>query len=77
MARGKKKGATSFVSVSLETLNTILRPEANVLVSRRFAETLGIEGDKVVCNGKVMDTFGTQIEIAEDTLEVNVSKEDF
>jgi len=77
MARGKKKGATSFVSVSLETLNTILRPEANVLVSRRFAETLGIEGDKVVGNGKVMDTFGTQIEIAEDTLEVNVSKEDF
>tara|TARA_B100000131_G_scaffold124469_1_gene121592 strand:+ start:704 stop:937 length:234 start_codon:yes stop_codon:yes gene_type:complete len=77
MARGKKKGATSFVSVSLETLNTILRPEANVLVSRRFAETLGIEGDRVVGDGKVMDTYGSQIEIAEDSLEINVSNDDF
>ena len=77
MARGKKKGATSFVSVSLETLNNILRPEACVLVSRRFAETLGIDGEKVVGNGKVMDTFGSQIEIAEDTLEVNITEDNF
>ena len=77
MARGKKKGATSFVSVPLGTLNHILRPEANVLVSRRFAETLGIEGERVVGNGKVMDTFGSQIEIAEDTLEVKVNEGDF
>jgi pantoate kinase len=47
MARGKTKGATSFVSVSLETLNSILRPEASVMVSRRYAETLGLESDNI------------------------------
>ena len=43
MARGKTKGATSYVSVPLKVLNQILRPEASVLVSRRFSETLGLD----------------------------------
>tara|TARA_A100001201_G_scaffold102445_1_gene87913 strand:+ start:1303 stop:1542 length:240 start_codon:yes stop_codon:yes gene_type:complete len=45
--RGKTKGATSFVSIPLGTLNAVLRPEATVLVSRRYAETLGLSGDQV------------------------------
>ncbi len=45
--KGKTKGATSFVSVPLGSLNAVLRPEASVLVSRRYAETLGISGDPV------------------------------
>ena len=45
--RGKTKGATSFVSIPLGSLNAVLRPEATVLVSRRYAETLGLSGDQV------------------------------
>ena len=45
--RGKTKGATSCVSIPLGTLNAVLRPEATVLVSRRYAETLGLSGDQV------------------------------
>ena len=47
MARGKTKGATSFVSVPLGVLNTVLRPEASVMVSRRYAETLGLESNDI------------------------------
>ena len=45
--RGKTKGATIIVSIPLGTLNAVLRPEATVLVSRRYAETLGLSGDQV------------------------------
>jgi hypothetical protein len=45
--QGKTKGATSFLSVSLADLNEILKPEALVLVSRKFAETLGLHGERV------------------------------
>ena len=42
MARGKTKGATSFVSVPLGTLN------------RRYAETLGLESDNIQVNSNQM-----------------------
>jgi len=45
--QGKTKGATSFVSVPLGDLNAVLRPEAVVLVSRRYAETLGLSGRQI------------------------------
>jgi hypothetical protein len=54
MARGKTKGATSFVSVPLGTLNTVLRPEASVMVSRRYAETLGLESNNIQVNSNQM-----------------------
>ena len=34
--RGKTKGATSYVMVTLEELNRILKPEAQVMVSLKF-----------------------------------------
>ena len=45
--QGKTKGATSFVYVALAELNSVLRPEANVLVSRKYAETLNINYEQV------------------------------
>ena len=54
MARGKTKGATSFVSVPLGVLNSVLRPEATVMVSRRYAETLGLESDDINVNSNDM-----------------------
>ena len=54
MPRGKTKGATSFVSVPLGTLNAVLRPEASAMVSRRYAETLGLESDDINVNSNDM-----------------------
>ena len=45
MARGKTKGAGSFVQVDLRELNRVLKEDATVIVSRRFAETLSLQTD--------------------------------
>ena len=45
MARGKTKGAGSFVQVNLRELNRVLKEDATVIVSRRFAETLSLQTD--------------------------------
>ena len=43
MARGKTKGAGSFLQVNLRELNRVLKEDAIVVVSRRYAETLNLE----------------------------------
>ena len=43
---GKTKGAGSFLSVKLVDLNSVLRPEATVIVSRKFAEALSLGGER-------------------------------
>jgi hypothetical protein len=45
MARGKTKGAGSFVQVNLRELNRVLKEDASVVISRRFAETLSLKTD--------------------------------
>jgi hypothetical protein len=40
----KTKGATSHINVTLADLNANLAPSANVVVSRRWAEALGLTG---------------------------------
>ena len=69
--RGKTKGATSFMSVSLGTLNSVLREGATVLVSRRWAETLGLEGNNLVGSLKEIETHGKQIEFSKEMLDKN------
>lgn len=44
---GRKKGAVSFVKVPLKELNSLLREDMQVVVSRRFAEELGLGGTAV------------------------------
>jgi hypothetical protein len=67
--RGKTKGATSFVTISLGTLNQVLREGATVMVSRRWAETLGLEGDKLEGSLKEIQTHGNQIGFEKQQLE--------
>jgi hypothetical protein len=43
MARGKTKGAGSFLQVNLRELNRVLKEDAVVVISRRYAETLNLE----------------------------------
>ena len=56
--RGKTKGATSFVTISLATLNEVLRPTASVMVSRKFVEALGLKhlSRKVASNSNTVNT---------------------
>ena len=53
--RGKTKGATSFVTISLATLNEVLRPTAPVMVSRQFVEALGLTGTKIASNSTTVN----------------------
>jgi len=62
--RGKKKGATSFVMVNLGELNRLLKPEAKIMVSRRFAETLEMECQNIDASYKNYSFLTSQIDIA-------------
>ena len=44
---GRKKGSVSFTQVTLEQLNDMLGPKATILISRKWAETVGIAGQMV------------------------------
>ena len=46
MARGKTKGAGSFLQVNLRELNRVLKEDATGIISRRYAETLNLKVDK-------------------------------
>ena len=50
MARGKTKGAGSFVQVNLRELNRVLKEDAIIVVSRRFAEALVLETESFISN---------------------------
>ena len=67
--RGKTKGSTSFLSVALAELNSVLRPEANVLVSRRYAETLGLSCEQISVSSNDMKK---EIESRANTIQFNV-----
>lgn len=41
---GRPKGGNSVVGVTLEDLNRVLREEATVMVSRKYAEQLNLTG---------------------------------
>ena len=44
---GRKKGSFSFCNITLEQLNSLLRPTMNVKVSRKWAVDLGLVGGDV------------------------------
>ena len=51
---GRKKGSVSFCLVPLTELNSKLPSGAIILVSRKFAESMGIEGQPVVSTPSMM-----------------------
>ena len=50
MARGKTKGAGSFVQVNLRELNRVLKEDAIIVVSRRFSEALVLDTESFISN---------------------------
>ena len=73
---GRTKGATSFVTVTLDQLNETLKPQATVIISRRFAENVGISGSTFSATTKNIVTHGCQIEVTKTEAEesVNIAK---
>ena len=43
---GKKKGATSFIAIELSRVQELIQPSAEIIVSRKWAETLGLTGGR-------------------------------
>ena len=75
MARGKTKGAGSFVQVNLRELNRVLKEAAIVVVSRRFAEALVLDTENFVSstpNQKAMQP----VEVKKEELEPLVELEE-
>lgn len=70
---GKTKGAGSFVVMPLSELNSILKDNAQVIVSRRFAETLSLDGDAFKATTENIKALGTQIEVTEQELETTIN----
>jgi len=60
--RGRKKGSVSFVSVPLSELNRVLREQAYVVVSKKFADTLFMQGDDMVANNAEYEAVSQPIE---------------
>ena len=53
---GRKKGSYSFLQVKLSDLNETLKDSATVLVSRKWAEQIGLTGNVFVANAQAMET---------------------
>ena len=52
--RGRKSGSVSFMQISLKELNRVLKPEAQVIVSVRYAQLVGLQGKPVSSTLDVM-----------------------
>ncbi len=78
MARGKTKGAGSFVQVDLRELNRVLKEDAIVIVSRRFAETLSLNTDNFTATTTNIES-QAPVKIKTEELEsvVEVNKENW
>ena len=69
---GRKKGAVSFVKIPLKELNALLRDTMDVIVSRRFAEQLGLGGIPVEGNPKNILPPKKPVEVNVEELEPSV-----
>jgi|TARA_B100000809_G_C15091060_1_gene513218 hypothetical protein len=74
MARGKVKGATSFVLVGLADLNHVLKPAAMVMISRKFAENLNLESKKVEAGYDTYSFVNNQVDVVKD-MEMSAAEE--
>ena len=70
---GKTKGAGSFVVMPLAELTNVLKDTAQVIVSRRFAETLSLDGAAFKATTENIKALGTQIEVTEQELETTIN----
>jgi hypothetical protein len=68
--RGRKVGAVSFCKITLAELNNILKPTAQVIVSVRYAEMIGLKGSLIVSDTNTVQALA-------DSITVDVEVEQF
>ena len=66
---GRTKGAVSFLAINLRELNRVLREDAIVMVSRRYAEQLHLDGKPMSASTKNIQSYAKQIDVKVDALE--------
>ena len=66
---GRKKGAVSFCMVPLTELNSKLNNNAIVIISRKFAAAMGIEGQPIVAAPNMIVPFA-QAQVAQSNVQV-------
>lgn len=71
--RGRRKGAVSFVTVTLKELNSILKEGANIPVSRLWAEGFGLQGKPIVSTSKNIASLAPIVQ-QEESQPINVLK---
>ena len=59
----KTKGASSFVGVKLRELNRVLKEDAVIVVSRKYAEQLELDSNPMYCKSKNLKTNSKQIDV--------------
>ncbi len=64
---GRTKGAVSFLAINLRELNRVLKEDAIVVVSRRYAEQLQLDGKPMSASTKNIESYGKQIDVKIDT----------
>jgi hypothetical protein len=60
---GRTKGAVSFLAINLRELNRVLREDAIVMVSRRYAEQLHLDGKPMSASTKNIESYAKQIDV--------------
>ena len=66
---GRTKGAVSFLAINLRELNRVLKEDAIVVVSRRYAEQLQLDGKPMSANTKNIQSYGKQIDFKDNSLK--------
>ena len=60
---GRTKGAVSFLAINLRELNRVLKEDAIVVVSRRYAEQLQLDGKPMSASTKNIESYAKQIDV--------------
>ena len=60
---GKTKGASSFVAVTLRELNPVLKEDAVIVVSRKYAEQLELDSKPMYPRNKNLEANSKQIDV--------------
>jgi hypothetical protein len=66
---GRTKGAVSFLAINLRELNRVLKDDAIVVVSRRYAEQLQLDGKPMSASTKNIEAHAKQIDVKVNALE--------
>ena len=69
--RGRPKGSTSFISIKLADLINNLGPNANVSVSKKWLDSIGIEIQESSAPSMVVSSTTDELE-ATDTIQFQI-----